>query len=247
MLRRMLCLKVFIQFPRNCSRFFYPISRTLLRRMQSSFTSCGLKEKAASTFVERFVMSFSLSLSISLLYAKQYTGRKKDTTAGCVVGTNISHDKSSLLPSHSQSCSGGDGSGSARPITGDCCQSKTSCLMNVTGNQLSWLWLWVQQLQEIVAKVRLSRAIKLLPKEDCLSGGCHWQSVNQCDLLKIFALYSYSLSYGYHWQSLNYCDLWKSFNGPLNCSIKQPNIQVGKIDEKEALARYHEPSSASDF
>ena len=45
---------------------FYPISRTLLRRMRSSFTSCGLKEKAASMFVERFVMSFSMSLSISL-------------------------------------------------------------------------------------------------------------------------------------------------------------------------------------
>ena len=49
-----------------CIKVVYPISRTLLRRMRSSFTSCGLKEKAASMFVERFVMSFSLSLSISL-------------------------------------------------------------------------------------------------------------------------------------------------------------------------------------
>ena len=55
--------------------------------------------------------------------------RKNDTTAGCVVGLNISYDKSSLLHSRSQSFSGGDGSGSARAITGDCCQSEISCVI----------------------------------------------------------------------------------------------------------------------
>ena len=92
------------------------ITITLALTQTELFRWRCLKECNFCIFISVF-FSFSLSLSLSVSLSM------------------YSSVSSSLLPLLSQSCLGGNGSGSARAITGNCCQSETSCLM-------LWLWLY---------------------------------------------------------------------------------------------------------